>query len=172
MATCQEVEYEFVEDLPEELTCFICMKVLCQPQLMNCCEQPFCKSCLEKWWEKNKSCPHCRSPNFETVLLRQKSRKVGELKVYCPNKQYGCKFILKINGYDNHLSTTNTEGCQYITQSCPKCKLKVFRGSLTMHTKEQCPRRQVFCSSCRIKGEDLQLLPSYLPSAMWSYCPA
>ena len=63
-ASGKKVDYQFVEDLPEELTCFICMKVLCQPHLVNCCKQSFCKECLDGWCTNNKTCPHCRSTDF------------------------------------------------------------------------------------------------------------
>ncbi len=46
MAT--NVDYEFVEELQDELMCSICMKVLNEPQMVNCCEQRFCKNCLTK----------------------------------------------------------------------------------------------------------------------------
>ena len=165
MATSQdmELEYEFVEELPQDLTCSICMKVLCEPHLMNCCEQQFCKRCLEKWWKKNQSCPHCRSTDFEKVLLKQKSRRIGNLKVYCPNKKHGCDSILKITECDNHLSTANAEGCLYIEVSCPnKCKIKVFRGDLKDHTEKQCCRRQVACQYCRLRGEHQVILGKHL----------
>ena len=103
----KDIDYEFVEDPAEELTCSICMKVLCEPHLMNCCGQQFCEHCLEKWLLKNKTCPHCRSANFSHIFMHPTSRKVGNLKVYCPNKQDGCKVVLKICEYEQHLSTTD-----------------------------------------------------------------
>ena len=99
MAVGGDVDYEFAGELPEELTCSICMKVSIQPHLVNCCENQFCKKCLDKWQKKNRLCPHCRSEEFSTILLKQRSRKIGELKVYCPNKQHGCKEELKIAEY-------------------------------------------------------------------------
>ncbi len=40
MAT--NVDYEFVEELQDDLMCSICMKVMNEPQMVNCCEQRFC----------------------------------------------------------------------------------------------------------------------------------
>ena len=59
-----ELEYDFVEELREDQICSICMKVLCQPQLVNCCEQQFCQECLETWLEDNRSFPHCYSTDY------------------------------------------------------------------------------------------------------------
>ena len=153
-ASGKKVDYQFVEDLPEELTCSICMKVLCQPHLVNCCEQSFCKECLDEWCMKNKTCPHCRSTDFSTILLKQKTRKVGQLKVYCPNKQHGCKAELKISEYDGHLSLANNKGCSYVLLDCPNdCKAKVFRGEMETHIREKCPKRVVSCEWCKLEGE-------------------
>ena len=154
MAAEKEVDYEFVQRLPRELTCSICMKVSIQPHLVNCCEKQFCKRCLDKWSMKNKSCPLCRSEDFSTILLKQKSRKIGELKVYCPNKQHGCKEELKIVEYADHLSATNDKGCLYTVLNCPiKCEAKVFRGEMEQHTQAECPRRPVHCKLCNLVGK-------------------
>ena len=153
-ASGKDVDYQFVEALPEELTCSICMKVLCEPHMINCCEQSFCKECLSKRSRRNSRCPHCRSTDFSTIFRKQINRKVSELKVYCPNKQHGCKAELKISEYEGHLSLANNKGCSYVELDCPnKCLAKVFRGEMGVHTWEKCPRRVVSCEWCNSKGE-------------------
>ena len=150
----KDVEYQFVEALPEELTCSICMKVLCEPHMINCCEQSFCKECLDEWCRNNNTCPHCRSTDFSTIFRKQINRKVSQLKVYCPNKQHGCKAELKISEYDSHLSLANNKGCSYVKLDCPnKCLAKVFRSEMKAHTWEKCPRRVVSCEWCNSRGE-------------------
>ena len=150
----KDVDYQFVEALPEELTCSICMKVLRQPHMINCCEQTFCKECLDEWCMKNSSCPHCRSTDFSTIFRKQINRKVGELKVYCPNKQHSCKAELKISEYEGHLSLANNRGCSYVELDCPnKCLAKEFRGEMEVHTRDKCPRRVVSCELCNSRGE-------------------
>ena len=127
----KQCEHEFVEVVPEELTCPICMKVLCEPHLTNCCAQQFCKNCLEKWLVKNKACPHCRSTGFSHMFMRRTEEKVGELKVYCPNKQHGCTGTLKLVEREEHLSPTNDGGCLYIKLECPnRCLAEIFHGEM------------------------------------------
>ena len=147
------------------------MKVLCQPHLVNCCEQQFCKDCLEEWSRSNKTCPHCRSTDFSTILLKQKSRKVGEVKVYCPNKRHGCKAELKISEYQNHLrqlnplliSASTAEVCQYIEVNCPlQCTAKIFLGEVKKHTQKECPRHSVACAYCNAGGEHQHILGSHV----------
>lgn len=141
------IDYEFVEALREEMTCSICMKVLCNPHLVNCCEQQFCEGCLMKWLQSKSTCPHCRSVGFKSMLMTQKSRKIGELKVYCSNKQHGCKAELKINEYDNHLSTVNDKGCAYVKLACPNdCDAKVLRGEMVAHTSEVYAPNVLLCA--------------------------
>ena len=146
-------DYVFVEDLEEDLICFICMKVLDKPQLVNCCEKRFCESCLLKWKAINSSCPHCRSTDFSHMLLKRQSSKIGELKVYCANKQHGCRSILKITEYEGHLSLFNAKGCQYVKLSCEnRCGSMIFRGNMDQHLIEECPNRSSQCIYCKTIG--------------------
>ena len=146
-------DYVFVEDLEEDLICSICMKVLDKPQLVNCCEKRFCESCLLDWKAINSSCPHCRCTDFTHMLLKRPSSKIGELKVYCANKQYGCRSILKIAEYEDHLSLVNAKGCQYVKLSCEnKCGSMIFRGNMDQHLIEECPNRSSQCIYCKKQG--------------------
>ena len=94
------------------------------------------------WKAINSSCPHCRSTDFSHMLLKRLSSKIGELKVYCTNKQHGCRSILKIAEYEGHLSLVNAKGCQYIKLSCKnRCGCMIFRGNMDKHLREECPNR-------------------------------
>ena len=153
----QGKDYEFVEELPKSLSCSICMKVLCQPHCMNCCEQLFCQECLEKWLKCNKTCPHCRSTDFSHMLMQRPIRKIGELKMYCLNKKHGCKCVHKVSESEKH-----TEECQYQMINCLKCDSLVLRGCMKKHTKELCPRRPVSCTHCKVKGEHQFIVGDHL----------
>ena len=163
MATCTSEDLEYVEKVPQELICSICIRVLCEPHLVNCCEKPFCKDCLETWLEDNTSCPHCRCSGFSYMLMKQTHRKAGEVKVYCPNKHHGCKAELKISEYQNHLSTANHKGCAYVELDCPNnCSAKVVRGKMLEHQQKLCPKRIVSCAYCKLKGEYLPIVKDHL----------
>ncbi len=152
MAT--NVDYEFVGELQDELMCSICMKVLNKPQMVNCCEQRFCKNCLTKWMTYNKTCPHCRSTDFNHILLKRLSKRISELEVYCANKAHGCKSTLKVSEYQHHLSVDNAQGCFFTKLPCPiQCGADLFRGDLGSHCKVKCPKRRVRCRYCKSEGE-------------------
>jgi hypothetical protein len=137
MAASEEFEdYEYVA-APQELMCSICIRVMCRPHLVNCSKQQFCGDCLERWLEENDFYPHCRNTGFSYMFMQQKDRKISELKVYCLNKQHGCKAVLKQTEVDNH---PNTNGCQYIELSCPNnCTAKVLCGKMLEHKQKYCP---------------------------------
>ncbi len=148
------IDFEFVKELQDDLMCSICMKVLNEPQMVNCCEQRFCKKCLTKWMTNNKTCPHCRSTDFNHILLKGLSKRISELKVYCANKTHGCKSTLKVSEYQSHLSVDNARGCSFTKLPCPiQCGAHIFRGNLDNHCKAKCPKRRVQCQYCKSEGE-------------------
>ena len=88
------------------------------------------------------------------MYMKQKGRKIGELKVYCLNKQLGCTEVLKYDDCISHLSTGNNGGCLYTKLDCPnKCGTKVFRGKMLEHRQKLCPKRIVACIHCDLEGE-------------------
>ncbi len=152
MAT--NVDYEFVEELQDELMCSICTKVLNEPQMVNCCEQRFCKNCLTEWMTKNKTCPHCRNTKFAYMHSMRQEDRISKLLVYCANKVHGCKSTLKISEYQHHLSVDNPQGCFFTKLPCLiQCGANLFRGDLDKHCKAKCPKRRVQCQYCKSEGE-------------------
>ena len=144
----QDFAYEFVQKVPEDLICPVCSKVLCKPHQMSCCEQRLCKGCLEQKLAVNTSCPLCHNPDPSHLLVQQTDKRVGDLKVYCPNKHSGCNSTLKISEVKKHLYATDRRGCKYSPQgsnahhdmaivSCPfrdfGCTTKVCYKDLEVH---------------------------------------
>ena len=110
----QDLDHEFVLELPEDLTCPLCRKVLREPHQVSCCERKLCKVCLELKLTVSRSCPLCHGTESSHMLMQQTRRKVNELEVYCPNKVRGCKAVLKISELGNHLSATGDGVCLFI----------------------------------------------------------
>ena len=146
-------DYKLVQKLPEDLSCSICLNVIQQPQMVNCCEKLFCDKCLMKWKEKNNSCPCCRNQDFTHMEMQTTVRKVESLQVYCPNSQHGCQAILAIRDCELHLFPDNPDGCLYATLLCPNgCGKDIFRASLDKHCNTDCPKRQETCPHCGESG--------------------
>lgn len=42
--------------------CIICLDIVSNSHYnLTCCNTNFCKTCLDKWYNISKSCPHCRA---------------------------------------------------------------------------------------------------------------
>ena len=154
-------DYQFVSDPPQDYFCQICMKVLQEPHVTECCGQHFCKACLEKWFERNheKVCPHCREADFVHILYKPLQRKINELMVHCSNRMLGCTSVLKLKELPSHLSISSTSGCGYVFVICPNgCGQETFRYDMTDHVTKECAKRKEACCYC-----DVRMLYDLLP---------
>ena len=144
-------EYSFVSELPQKYVCQVCMTVLQEPHLTECCGQHFCKGCLESWFKRKgrKSCPHCRKVNFAHIVSKPLQRKINELKVFCSNRDKGCKAILNLEELKSHLLVSNDFGCDYVSIPCSnECGQLAFRGEMDSHQKK-CTKRLEVCTHCK-----------------------
>ena len=155
-------DYEFVEEVPEELVCStICTKVLRDPHLTDCCGQHFCNSCLEHWFKRQRKqvCPHCRKENFTHILNKPIKRRIDQLKVHCTNHKAGCEWVGEMSSLQTHLDSDS--GCGYVEVSCTNgCPLgragklmtmeetKVKRKDLARHLEQECSNRKYKCKHC------------------------
>ena len=157
-------EYTFVEPPPDFCICNICYYPSRDPYMTGkCCRaQTICKSCLDQWKEINGTtrCPVCNTEfedNSTTDEFKMNQnylveRVVKGLKVYCTNKEKGCKWQGELNDINDHLRNNN--GCQYEKVKCSnECGKMIQRQYLTYHVETKCPRREVNCQYCHDTGE-------------------
>ena len=71
----------FVVEPEASLYCLICARVLCEPELTDCCGNHYCSSCLKRWLENSNSCPLCREKEFVTLRDKKMERNVQGLQV-------------------------------------------------------------------------------------------
>ena len=114
---------------PDDLICKICQFPARNPILTVCCGHNFCMSCLERYHLSkvidHGSCPYCREPRFQTMPDKRTERYVLNLKVFCPHKDQGCKWIGELRSVDSHVSEKSsiTAGCPYTQLQCSnKCR--------------------------------------------------
>ncbi len=144
----KEVNYEFVDKVPEDHQCTICTNILTDPVLTECCGQLFCDGCIKKWLQKQKTCPHCRDVNFASIKDKRMKRVINSLKVYCPNRSKGCDKITTLGECNQHL-----EKCLFVEVSCTKkCGERMLRKELQDHEDNKCPNRLVRCQYCYTTG--------------------
>ena len=148
-------DYKFVEEVPEKYLCNICMKVLQEPQLTDCCGQNYCASCLQTWFAQQgkKQCPQCRQENLTHIIYWPLKREINELKIHCSNYKKGCKTVVKLGELGNHLSGNKTIACKYVSVTCTNnyCGVQILRKDLKKHLDE-CPMRKYQCQYCDYEG--------------------
>ena len=130
---------EYVAPPPEELTCSICLQVLCDPTLTSCCGQHFCRECIDRVMARGHVCPLCNEKGFQTMLNKEKYRKVRELKVYCKLKAQGCGWVGELGALERHLDVANGN-CEFVDVECEfsviGCVGKMPRKDLEIHSRE------------------------------------
>ncbi len=149
----------FVEQ-PKELQaeCLICLCILREPQIVNCCGIKFCQVCINTIVVQNRPCPHCQARQFATMADKQLKRQLEERKVFCLNEQKGCKWKGEIKKLETHLDENaidSINSCQFQDVPCPRCQQQVQRKGLQSHIKNVCQQRDVPCiyeyAGCKTK---------------------
>ena len=155
---------EFVDPVCKDIQtdCSICLLILREPHIVQCCGNRFCRSCLEGIQAsvaspKDTPCPLCKQKIAAAMPDRQLERLLNKKLVFCSNKNRGCTWsgeLLKFEG--DHLNENPQtpdkvmDGCPYVQVSCSQCqKVKVERKEMTNHKEKECPRRKAMCTYCK-----------------------
>ena len=158
---------EFVDTIPKELQteCSICLHVLRDPHMVDCCGYRFCKSCIERVLAEFKSCPLCNHRQPKAVADKQLSRTLREKKVRCAHKGEGCKWVGELSALNEHLDVTKrVDGCIFKYMRCHFCHL-MFRYDGIENHESKCHKKPVICEYCNI----FQCLQHELPQH-WENC--
>ncbi len=141
-------DYDFVEPLPEEYTCSVCLDVLKEPHLTTCCGKHFCKGCIERVVNDENPCPLCNQAGFLAVIDKGVERRVLSLKVRCPNKELGCNWVGEMRDRQGHLDLQKGQ-CEHRHINCPNsCGDRVPKAELDNHLTDSCSKRKVICQYC------------------------
>ena len=141
---------------PEHLQteCSVCLCLLRDPHLVECCGYRFCRTCIERVKLKNKQCPLCNVQLTTIVSDKQLQRQLNGLDVYCSNKDSGCDWTgelrtleLHVNAYE-HSDDNKLNGCSFTLLACTYCDQKIQRGDLREHETEICDLRPYSCDYC------------------------
>ena len=128
----------FVDRVPDNLVCSICLLVLRDPHLLSCCGTKVCQKCIEPIkLIPNSTCPHCRE-EFDTMLEKSLQRKIFNLAVYCTNKDKGCAWTGEMRSLDGHVK----DQCMYTVVSCKyDCTTSLQRWQMVAHEQDECHAR-------------------------------
>ena len=130
-------ENEFVDSIPDTLSCPVCLLPFRDPHLVSCCGAKFCEPCIGRVKAAGQPCPLCKQ-EFNTMLDRSFQRKVLELKVRCSKKNDGCQWA----GELRHVVPHEREECGRAMVECSyQCGAHLPRRLMAGHEHDMCPRR-------------------------------
>ena len=130
-------ENEFVDSIPDTLSCPVCLLPFRDPHLVSCCGAKFCEPCIGRVKAAGQSCPLCKQ-EFNTMLERSIQRKMLDLKVRCSKKNDGCQWVGELRLVVPHES----EECGWAVVECSyQCGAHLPRRRIDEHEHYMCPQR-------------------------------
>ena len=166
----------FVKDPPEILQteCPICLCVLKEPYLIDCCGNSFCRTCIEPIKAESKPCPLCNVQFTTTMPDKRLQRTLNELQVYCCHKEAGCEWVGELGSLPQHLNLKSQEegdrltGCWLVGIKCAFCSDDIQRKVIKEHEENICPERPYSCEYC---GE-YESTHKIVIANHWPVCPS
>ncbi len=161
--------YEFFDQVPDDYNCPICLCVLRDPSLTECCGHNFCQSCIKRVKRRNGACPRCKSVRVRTVNNRQLRNSIATLKIRCKHYKKnelagcGCNWIGTLESLERHLSEGQEEGeCKFVPVKCQHgCNDKLNRMSFPLHFAYVCPMRPYQCEHCGFRKPHAEVITHY-----------
>ena len=149
-------DYDFVDPVPEDLECAICLFPVRDPEQTRCsCAKLYCHSCLSRQKVITGKCPTCREP-LDSFPDGASARRVRRLVVKCSNKN--CSWQNELGNLDEHLGR-----CEYALVRCSLgCGEEVPRGELSSHIEGTCILRRFECPHCGATGTYLHVTGEHL----------
>ena len=158
----------FVKDPPEELQteCSVCLCVLREPYLVDCCGYSFCRSCIETVKSENKPCPLCAVQFTTCIPDKRLQRTLNDFRVYCSHKGGGCDWVGSLGNLTQHLNakplneSERLSGCQLTSIECKHCSDHIRRRDIVKHETmicPQCPHTCEYCDNFTSTFEDVTL---------------
>ena len=148
-------ECEFVEPPPKQFQseCPICLQILREPYILDCCGYSFCAACIERVGKGGKPCPHCNQPGYTTLVNKGLKRALNEFRVYCPHCLSGCEWEGELGKLDEHLNSDplpkrQLKGCPFAVIECLHCRKGIRRDMIAGHQLKRCPQRPYTCEYC------------------------
>ena len=139
----------FVEEVPSDLYCPLCLDVLTEPYLTSC-GHLFCSECISPLTAGGDqyACPVCRETGFSTMRNRPVERQIRSLKVYCSFRREGCSWTGQRGSLDDHELACNFADMACLFQKFG-CSVRVSRPGLNAHLKESFAEHMFMLASAK-----------------------
>ena len=98
-------EYDFLEELPNDMVCPVLRSVMLEPHQTDCCGRHLSAAAANKLHGVGGACPLCREPDFTSRPDKYFRRRVHELRVHCPHRRRGCEWVGELSDMDRHVES-------------------------------------------------------------------
>ena len=112
---------DFVDPVPDEFTCLVCLFPCRSPHVLSCCGVKICENCVGPIEASyNPVCPKCRE-RFTHFLEKDVDRQILGRNVRCSKNADGCEWIGQLRHLDLHVK----DECEWMLRPIEK-KIEVF----------------------------------------------
>lgn len=145
-----ELNVQFFEPMPKEVQfeCSLCLGILQEPFVAECCGYRFCRKCILKVTTAFKPCPLCNQVRFNKFPDKHLQRLLNGRKVFCLLKDEGCTWVGEMSKIKQHLQLKESEesfhSCLYVPIHCTHCNRLFVRKNLRTHMSI-CAMKKVLC---------------------------
>jgi hypothetical protein len=157
-------DVQFVNSVPEDLVCGICLAAAQDAVVTEECGHLFCRDCITQAMVRKKECPVDRTPlSLDHIHKDVRSqRKIKELVVFCPQKGLGCAWTGAYSDVERHVPK-----CEFTAVACPfeshGCNVQCSRKQLGEHINTGSQHHLVLlCASMIRMQEDMLTLTQQL----------
>jgi len=157
----------FVDTLLRDFSCPICLEVLQDPFLTECCGHHFCNVCIRSVLQHSSECPACKAQPVYGIVDKRFKRELDDARVYCSMRSQGCEWTGPLSELTAHLSYGQLNGpCQFVTVSCSRknCSHTSTRHKMKKHIKSACKHRPFTCPYCKYSGVYVEVTSSHYQS--------
>ena len=157
IAPTARYDCEFISEVLSQYKCPECKCVLRDPHRVSCCDEEYCKVCIELILEDKRPCPACGNNNDNGDISISQSRKtkryIDHLKCHCSNRREGCEWKGELQELDDHLNKNPTNenqlnGCNFTRVHCQFCQEILSRNEMGEHQENACQNRPFDCQYC------------------------
>ena len=159
-------EVQFVDGPLKDSNCPICLELLKDPFLTECCGHHFCNECVTTVQRQKNECPLCKTCPIRGIIDKRFKREINEALVYCSLRPQGCEWMGELDNLKVHLSLGQQCGqCKYVILSCPndKCDKRLPRHQMKIHASKECDYRSYTCPHCGLKDAFLFIGQNHFP---------
>ena len=146
----QNTEIQFLDGPLKDSSCPICLDLLKDPFLTECCGHHFCNKCINSVQQQKNECPLCKECPIKGIIDKRFKRELNEVHVYCPLRPQGCEWTGELGNLNTHLSVGQQYGqCKHVVVNCPNnnCNMKLPRHKIKCHARKECDYRPFTCMS-------------------------